>query len=170
MTDSKIYTIPLKHSKVDVVLVGEELNELLWGKGITNPPAKVKVEVTKQNITKDNKTHSEAFVNLVGIKKKVVEQKKKGILSKDENSGLKGKLKSAVEGLKQSSDKKTEEVQEPAKDVKKEKTEEKVEVTKDEKKETVKASPVKAKTEEKVEVTKDEKKETVKASPVKAKK
>lgn len=124
MADSKLYTIPLrrefskasykrktnkavkalreyvfKHTKADRVVIGEELNDQIWARGITNPPAKVKVEITKETVKKDNEDIVEAYVNLVGLKRKVVEQKKKNIISK-EGSGLKDKLQSAVDTLK----------------------------------------------------------------------
>ena len=124
MADTKVYTIPLrrefqkapykrktnkavralkqyvvKHTKCDVVLVGEELNEHLWSRGITNPPAKVQVEITTEIKKEDKVETKESFVNLVGFGKKVVTQSKKGILS-NENAGLQGKLKDAVANLK----------------------------------------------------------------------
>lgn len=98
----------VRHAKVrpEFVIVGEELNEKLWERGITNPPARVQVDITK---TKDKDGNDEAFVNLVGFKRKeAIVQKKKGILSK-ENTGLKGKLQEAVETLKgKAEDKKAE--------------------------------------------------------------
>ncbi len=145
MVDTKIYTIPLrrefqkasfkrktnkavkatkefllKHTKADKVLLGEELNEQMWEKGITNPPAKVKVEVTIEIIKKDNIETKVAFANLVGFGKKVIKQDKKGILSK-ENTGLQGKLKEAVKtlkGTKSDESKKEESKDEKTKDVK----------------------------------------------------
>ncbi|MFT4326475.1 MAG: 50S ribosomal protein L31e [Candidatus Woesearchaeota archaeon] len=77
-----------KHTKAENVIVGQELNELVWANGITNPPAKVTVEITK---VKDG-----VFVNLVGVGKKEVEVKKKlGV-----KTGMKDKLNEAVETLK----------------------------------------------------------------------
>ena len=125
MAETKVYTIPLrrefqkvaykkktnkavkalkefvtKHTKADRVVLGEELNEKLWAQGITNPPAKVQVEITKETVKKDNVDVVEAFVNLVGHKRTVVEQTKKGVIQKDAPTGLQGKLKEAVDTLK----------------------------------------------------------------------
>lgn len=124
MAETKVYTIPLrrefqkapykrksnkavkavreyvkKHSKADRIVIGEELNIYIWSKGITNPPAKVQVEITKENVKEENVEYTEAFVNLIGKGKQTVEKKKRGILNKD-SGGLKGKLQDAVETLK----------------------------------------------------------------------
>lgn len=50
-----------KHMKSEKVLVGKELNELIWKHGIKNPPGKVSVTAVKD---KDGKV----MVNLEGIK------------------------------------------------------------------------------------------------------
>jgi len=183
MAESKIYIIPLrkefqkasykrktnkavralkayveKHTKCDRVVIGEELNEHLWSRGITNPPAKVKVEITVDVVTKDDVEVKEAFVNLIGFKKKVVEQTKKGILSKD-NAGLKGKLQDAVSTLKgDSKDSSVEDSEEVKSDDKV-----KVKVAK-KKKVVIKDNVAETKTESKEEVketskTKESKKE-----------
>jgi len=89
-----------KHMKADRVVIGEELNETMWARGITNPPAKIKVEVTSDVVEKDDVKFIEAFVNLPGVARKVVSQSKKGVLSKESSGGLKGKLAEAVADLK----------------------------------------------------------------------
>lgn len=180
MAETKVYTIPLrrefqkapfkrktnkavralkqfveKHTKADTILVGEELNEHMWSKGITNPPGKVQVEITTE--TKDDK--KEAFVNLVGFGKKVVKSSKKGILSK-ENAGLQGKLKDAVQTLKGKADDGAEEATE-------------TEAPKEEKKAAPKKAPAKkpavSKAETKTEAKPaEEKKEAPKAEEAKA--
>lgn len=141
MTESKVYTIPLrrefqkvsyknktnkavkavkefvlKHSKADKVVLGEELNEKMWAQGITNPPHKVQVEITKETVTKDNKDVVEAFVNLVGHKRTVIEQSRKGIIQgSDAPGGIQGKLKEAVDTLKGDKEEKIESSKEEAK-------------------------------------------------------
>ena len=145
MADSKVYIIPLRrefqkashkrktnkavravrefaerHAKADRIIIGEELNEMLWSRGITNPPAKVRVEITKETVKKDNADVTEAFVNLVGLERKVVEQKKKGIIHK-EQSGMKEKLQGAVETIKGGSEE--EKAQEAKKETPKEEKE-----------------------------------------------
>lgn len=74
MADEKIYTIPLRrefisvpiyrktkkavvgiknyikrHLKVEEVKIGSHLNELMWKKGATNPPPRVKVKAKKED-------------------------------------------------------------------------------------------------------------------------
>jgi large subunit ribosomal protein L31e len=112
----------VKHMKTENVVIGEELNLHLWAQGITNPPAKVKVEITLEE--KDGK--KEAFVNLVGFKKTVVESKKRNILQKQ---GVKDKLAQAVETLKGKTEAKVEEdaKEETAEKVKKPKAKKKAE-------------------------------------------
>lgn len=176
MADSKVYTIPLrrefqkvaykkkankavkavkefviKHSKADKVVLGEELNEKMWSRGITNPPAKVQVEITKETVKKDNKDVIEAFVNLVGHKRSVVEQSRKGIIQgNDAPGGIQGKLKEAVDTLKSG---KEEVVDAEAKPAEEAKTEEKPKAE-DKPKTAAKKAP--AKTEDKKETPKKE--------------
>ena len=121
-----------KHMKAEKVIVGEELNELIWKNGITNPPPKVQVECTKME--------EGVFVNLVGFKKKVIETKKTNVLQK---TTMKDKLTETMKDLKEGktkSDKKSVEVKEENKKANEEKKEtttkkEKVEVSKKEQKE-----------------------------------
>lgn len=101
---SALIAYVVRHAKVasQHVIVGEELNELLWSRGITNPPSKVTVEVTKEEIKTDSENYTEAYVNLVGIKKKKkVDVQKKNILGKQT---LKDKLSGAMSDLKGKSD------------------------------------------------------------------
>ena len=87
-----------KHIKAARIIIGEELNELVWANGISNPPPRVKVDITKDVVKEDDKEFIEAYVNLVGIKrKKKVELKKKGVLEKQ---NLKDKLSGAMSDLK----------------------------------------------------------------------
>jgi large subunit ribosomal protein L31e len=94
MTDERTYTIPLRrevlkapakkrakkavtavkefikrHMKGDTIVIGNELNMLLWRRGIENPPSKVEVITKKSDDT--------VFVNLVGkpIEPVKIEQK-----------------------------------------------------------------------------------------------
>ena len=137
-----------KHTKQENVVIGEELNEKLWSNGITNPPPRVKVEIT---LDKDG-----AFVNLVGFERKKVEASQKKVIGK---SSMKEKLAGKVEDLKAKANPK-EEVAEPA--------EEKAETPKIEKKEE---TPTESK-EEAPKVEKEEKpaepKEEAKPEPKKA--
>jgi large subunit ribosomal protein L31e len=90
----------VRHTKVapQNVLIGEELNEYIWSRGMSNPPAKVQVEITKDVVKKDTAEYTEAYVNLVGIKRKKIEAvQKKGVLQKQT---LKDKLSGAVSDLK----------------------------------------------------------------------
>lgn len=48
-----------KHSKSDAIVIGQELNDLIWSQGMRNPPMKVVVTVKKE---KDGKV----YVNLTG--------------------------------------------------------------------------------------------------------
>lgn len=98
ITGIKEYVV--RHAKVDpeYVVIGEELNEHVWAHGMTNPPAKVQVEITKESVKKDDAEYTEAYVNLVGIKRKKVEAvQKKNVLGKQT---LKDKLSGAVSDLK----------------------------------------------------------------------
>lgn len=69
-----------RHMHVSDVSIGNHLNELVWSRGIENPPHKVTVSVRK--------TEGKAFVNLVGKslepqKVELIEKKKdKSILEK----------------------------------------------------------------------------------------
>ena len=43
----------LKHTKVDFVIIDEELNEFMWKRGIRKPPRKVKVRAIVETIDED---------------------------------------------------------------------------------------------------------------------
>ena len=106
ITGIKEYVV--RHAKVapEYVIIGEELNEHVWAHGMANPPAKVQVEITKESVKKDDAEYTEAYVNLVGIKRKKAEAvQKKNVLGKQT---LKDKLSGAVSDLK-SAGKSTEE-------------------------------------------------------------
>jgi len=75
----------LKHMKADSVLIGEELNKLLWVHGIKNPPHHVKVTVVKNK-------EGVAIAELPGIKFKQITQMKRT----EEDTSLMGKLKSKI--------------------------------------------------------------------------
>lgn len=101
-----------KHTKVSPkhVILGEELNEAVWARGMTNPPSKISVEITTEVVKTDTETYTEAYVNLVGIKrKKKVDIQKKGVLGKQT---LKDKLSGAMEDLKGKKDDSSEESEE----------------------------------------------------------
>lgn len=46
-----------KHMKVEEVKIGHDVNVLVWGKGIKNPPSRIKVNVKKE----DNKASVSLF-------------------------------------------------------------------------------------------------------------
>jgi large subunit ribosomal protein L31e len=58
-----------RHMKVEEVVIGPELNEFIWSRGITNPPRRVEVKAEK----KDNAVH----VNLSVIRPKPKAAEKK---------------------------------------------------------------------------------------------
>jgi len=52
-----------KHMKTDIVVIGNELNELIWENGIRNPPGKVSVVTLKKEFNGVEKT----LVNLATV-------------------------------------------------------------------------------------------------------
>ena len=42
----------MKHAKTDKVVIKKEINEFVWAHGCKNPPGKVKVKVTKDDLGK----------------------------------------------------------------------------------------------------------------------
>lgn len=52
-----------KHMKTDIVVIGNELNEMIWENGIKNPPGKVSVIALKKEFNGVEKT----LVNLTSI-------------------------------------------------------------------------------------------------------
>jgi len=80
----------VKHMKTEDVKLGKHLNEFLWKNGIKNPPAKVKVEVTKD---KEGRVRAE----LVG--KEYVDFKMQEKV--DKNQSFKEKIKSKVTDAKE---------------------------------------------------------------------
>ncbi|PIU61087.1 hypothetical protein COX58_00785 [archaeon CG_4_10_14_0_2_um_filter_Archaea_38_6] len=79
------------------VLIGEELNQHIWSRGIKNPPRRVKVEVKKRG-------EDELIVNLEGasleIKKKEKKEEDKG-KSKNDKKEPKGKKEEVKEEKKE---------------------------------------------------------------------
>ncbi|MBI5392185.1 50S ribosomal protein L31e [Candidatus Woesearchaeota archaeon] len=101
MADERLYTIPLrreflkvarykrakkavkavrdfiqKHMKVEEVKIGINLNELLWSKGIKNPPTRVKIKTKKEE--------GYALVELAEFpfQTKIIKEEKKNIAEK----------------------------------------------------------------------------------------
>ncbi|PIN86762.1 hypothetical protein COV19_03080 [Candidatus Woesearchaeota archaeon CG10_big_fil_rev_8_21_14_0_10_44_13] len=111
-----------KHMKQEdpkMIKIGTVLNEMIWGRGIRNPPHKVKVSVVKEA---DGLVKAELFGHKY-IEKKKVEKKEEG--------GIAGKLKEAIGGGKEKKEKEVEaeitEDKEGRKEDKKEKAPEKKE-------------------------------------------
>ncbi|MFH1770244.1 MAG: 50S ribosomal protein L31e [archaeon] len=117
-----------KHMKSDEVRIGKEANELIWERGIKNPPHHIKVTVTKDD---DGivRAELEGFEYKEAVKAKAKEEKA---------TGLKGKLQDAVGKIKEE-DKKEEAKEEKKVEEKEEKP------AKEEKKETPAKKPAKKK-------------------------
>ena len=79
----------VKHMKSENIRLGDKLNELIWTKGIKNPPPRVKITVTKD---KEGIVRAE----LEGTEYKDFKQQDK----KEEPKSAKEKLQSAVKGAK----------------------------------------------------------------------
>ncbi|MBI2564705.1 50S ribosomal protein L31e [Candidatus Woesearchaeota archaeon] len=90
-----------------VVLIGKELNEELWSKGIKNPPSWIKITAIKAE-------DGNVKANLVGVK--VVEDKKEK---------PKAEPKKTTAKIQVSEDKKAENIEQQVKEVIKEKTKDK---------------------------------------------
>ncbi len=58
-----------KHTRIDNILIGNELNNTLWKSGSKNPPSKIKVFVQKTS-------EDTVFVNTFGSPKKIIKKKK----------------------------------------------------------------------------------------------
>ena len=79
-----------KHTKLEDVRIGKKLNEYIWENGIKNPPGKVTVTL---NYLDDHVT-----AELEGYKYETDFVQKEA--SQEPETGLKGKLKSAVSDIK----------------------------------------------------------------------
>ena len=62
-----------KHMKAKEIRLGKEVNDLIWKKGIRNPPPKIKVNVSKN---KEGVVTAELFGVVKNDKKEKKEQKK----------------------------------------------------------------------------------------------
>ncbi len=107
-----------KHMKCEEVRLGKYLNQALWEHGMRNPPARIKINVLKQ----DNKVLAELFGKEIKLEEKQV-QKKTGIAER-----LKQKLgkKEEAEVLDEleGKEEKVEELKEEIAEAKAEKAEE----------------------------------------------
>ena len=75
----------IKHMKSEDILIGKKLNQAVWARGMKNPPHKIKITVVKDN---DGLVKAELFGH------KYIEVKK--IAKEEKETGLAGKLKSAL--------------------------------------------------------------------------
>ena len=124
---SAVRSFVVKHMKSDVVLLGPNLNEKIWERGIQNPPHHVKVHVVRDK-------EGEVRAELVGFKfeKKVKEEKSQGLMDKvKEKAGIKDEKPKKVES----------EPEEKKDEVKEEKPEVKPAPKPEEKKPEVKPAP-----------------------------
>ena len=60
----------IKHCKVEDVKIGDKLNALIWENGITNPPAKVAVDVTIDGSVAKAELQGHAYKEAAKIQKK----------------------------------------------------------------------------------------------------
>ncbi len=79
----------MQHMKSNTIKLGSQLNELLWAKGIKNPPPRVKITASKD-------TEGIVRAELEGVAYKDFKQQEK----KEEPKGLKEKIQSKVKGTK----------------------------------------------------------------------
>ena len=56
-----------KHTKVDFVIIDEELNEFMWKRGIRKPPRKVKVRAIVETIDEDKIATVELIRDMVEV-------------------------------------------------------------------------------------------------------
>lgn len=98
-----------KHMKCENVKVGVYLNELIWSKGIKNPPAKVEVKAVKDSVKENNKEVEFVTVELNILPKKAekVEAAKKEAAKKAPAKKEAPKVEKATEDKKEEPAKKT---------------------------------------------------------------
>lgn len=145
----------VKHMKSNDIKLGKHLNEFLWKNGIKNPPAKVKVDVTKDK---------EGVVRAELSGKEYIDFKMQEKV--DKNQSFKEKLKNKVTDTKGTTKTKDKETETKPKTETKKTTAKKVETKKDEVKSTTKAETKKPSATKKVEA---EKPATVAEKPVETK-
>ncbi len=125
----------IRHMKSENIIIGREVNEYIWTKGIENPPHHVKIVAKKEE--------DKVFVNLADKKESKAEKEKKEKLEKKREKTKKRKEalaedkkedenKSLEETLKEKEENEVEKLEE--KDDKKEVKEDKVKEEKDKKK------------------------------------
>lgn len=85
----------VKHMKSENVKIGQFLNEVIWSRGMKNPPSKVEVDVTKDD-------EGVVYAELKGVEKQTVAKKEKKAETKTE------KKTDSVEAKPKTAEKKTE--------------------------------------------------------------
>ena len=98
-------------AKTGDVLIGEELNNIIWNKGIRNPPTKVDIFVQRLK-------NGKVFVNLQGKALRIEKEEKKDKSAKKDEKSLEEITQESAPKVEDKKEEKAESIKKPKKTVK----------------------------------------------------